>query len=152
MAEAKKAVGLVVALVVGGLLAAFLMPIAIDAISGPEDVTNTLDTGETVTLQDDLNVTLDSTTSGTNATYTVTGGADSATTTVAVGGNQTVTVNGASVTISTSDATATNATQTIEYPTDYGWGGGAASLWGLLPMVLVLAVFLYFVYRATQGL
>lgn len=145
MAEADKAVKIVVALLIGGLLAAFLLPIAIDPMVGDESQTLTQDTGDTDTLQADLNVTLDSTdTTGDNATYTVSTDAASTSATVDNGTSTTVTVDGTDVTISPEDINSGSATTQYEYPTTYGWTGGAGSMWLVLPLLLVLAIFLFF--------
>lgn len=153
MADADKAVKLVIALVVGGLMTAFLMPIAIGAIAGPEETTVTLNTSEQIELQPGLNATLDSVdTTADDATYTVTGGSDSATVTVANGTNETVTVDGADVTIEVTDVSTGEATATFESPMTYAWGNGAGALWGILPVILVLAIFLFFVAVALDRL
>lgn len=151
MVSSDKAVSLVITLVVGGLMMAFLFPIVIGALGGPEEVTATQDVGETIELQAGLNATVDSVdTTANSATYTITSGNDSATQTVNVGSNATVTVDGADVTIAPSNVTSTTATTTYEYPTTYGWGGGAAALWGILRVIMILAGFLFLVYLATE--
>jgi hypothetical protein len=149
--DADKATTLVVALFLGAMLAAFLLPVAIGAIAGPEETTATQDVNETTTLGAGINVTVTSVTSGTSATYTVEAGGDSVTgETVNVGSNSTVTVDGADVTISPTNVTSTQATTDYEYPTTYGWGSGAGAIWGILPVIIVLAIFLYFVARAVS--
>ena len=150
MPDSRKAVALVVTLLVASLLGAVLLPTAINAMSGAEEATFTQDVDETVELQPGLNATVTGVTDGTSASYTVTAGGDSATTTVNVGANDTVTVDGVDVTISPSEATATNATTTYEYDGTYGWGSGAGSLWGILPVLLVLGLFLYIVAVALR--
>lgn len=150
MVNADKAVNLVVVLLVVGLLTAFLAPVAIGQMSNPEEATYTQAVDETVELQPGLNATVTGVTDGTSATYNITAGGESATTTVNVGANDTVTVDGASVTISPSQATATNATTTYSYPTSYGWGGGASALWNIIPVMIVLAIFLFVTYLAIQ--
>lgn len=146
MADSRKAVGLVVTLLVASLMGAVLFPVAINAMSGAEEATATQDVGETVELQPGLNATVTGVTDGTSATYTIEAGGDSVTgETVNVGENATVTVDGVDVTISPSEATTTNATTTYEYPGTYGWGSGASSLWAILPVLIVLGLFLYIV-------
>lgn len=149
--DAKGATQLVVALMVFALMAAFLLPVGINAMTGPEETTVTQDVDETVELQPGLNATVTATTDGTSATYTIEAGGDSVTgETVSVGSNSTVTVDGVQVTISTSAATATDATTTYSYPGQYGWGNGAGALWTILPVILVLAIFLYATYMALK--
>lgn len=151
MADAEKAVKIVVALVVLALLASFLVPIAVNEMAGQEEATYTQATGETVELQPGLNATVTSVSDGSNASYEITAGNDTATTTVNVGANDTVTVDGVDVTISPEEATTTNATTTYEYSGTYGWGGGASALWAIIPVMIVLAVFLYVVAVALGG-
>lgn len=150
MVDANKATKLVVGIFVAGIMAAFLLPIAIGAVAGPGELTATQDVDETVELKPGLESNVTAVTAGTSATYEVTAGGDTATTTVNVDANDTVTVDGAGVTISPTNVTSTNATTTYEYPKTYGWGGGAGALWAIIPVILVLAIFLYFVYMALQ--
>lgn len=150
MADAAKAVGLVVALMVAGLLAAFLMPVVIGQFAGAEAATATLDVGNSTELQPNMTATLDSvtTTSPQSATYTINASGQTATATVENGSSQTVTVDGADVTISVTNVQTGQATAEFESPTTYAWGNGAGALWGIIPVILVLAVFLFFVYMA----
>lgn len=152
MVDSSKAVTLVVAIFVAAIMAAFLLPIALGAIAGPEVATVTLDTDETYEAQPGLNVTLDSVTEDTDADYTVDAGEDSETITVNEGENETVTVDGADVTVGAENITADSAETTVESPTSYGWGSAAGALWGILPVMIVLAIFLYFVYMAVKEL
>jgi len=152
MVDADKAVTLVVGLFVAGIMVAFLLPVAVGPMTDGETTTATLDTGETIELQPDLNVTLDSTdTTGDNATYTVNASGDTSTITVDNGTNTTTTVDGADVTIAVSDVQTDQATAEFTSPTSYGWGSGAAAMWGILPVLVVLAAFLYFVTLAVRG-
>lgn len=151
MADADDATKLVVALAVAGIMLAFLMPVAIGAISGTEDTTATQAVDETVELQPGLNATVTGVTADTSATYTVEYNNDSVTgETVNEGSNSTVTVGGEDVTIAPSDVTATNATTTYTHSRTAGWGDGAAALWVILPVILVLAGFLYLTFMALQ--
>lgn len=153
MTNARKAVALVVTLMVGALLAAFLFPVAMNAMVGPEVATATLDTGNSTELQPNMTATLDSVdTTADTATYTVDANGDTSTVTVDNGTNETVTVDGADVTIEVTDVSTGQATAEFESPTSYGWGDGAGALWGILPVILVLAVFLFFVYMAVREL
>ena len=152
MANTNRAVSIVVALLVAGLLLAVLFPIAIGSMSGPDEATVTQDVGDTVVLSSpDLEATLDDTTDGTDATYTVSTDTDSATTTVNVGDSDTVTVDDTEVTISPSEATGSSATTTYEYPTTYGWGSGASSLWTIIPVLIVLGGLLMLVKLALDS-
>lgn len=151
MVDADRGAKLVIVIFVAALMAAFLLPIAIGAIAGPDELTTTQGTGtaNTTQLGAGLNATVTGVTSGTSATYEIQAeNGATATTTVNVGANDTVTVDGADVTISPSSVTSTEATTTYQYPTTYGWGSGAGALWGIIPVMMVLAVFLYFVTKA----
>lgn len=153
MVNASDATKLIVGVFVAGIMAAFLLPIAIGAVAGPDELTATQDVSETIELKPGLNATVDSVdTTADSATYTVTADGDTATQSVSVGSNATVTVDGADVTISPDSVSTGNATTTYEYPKTYGWGGGASALWTIIPVILVLAVFLYFVYMAISDL
>jgi len=152
---AKQAVSLVVGLLVFALLAAMLLPVAVGAMDGTESATYTQDTAETITIAgQDLNATLDAvdtSASPSTADYTITAGGDSATATgVAVGSNTTVTVNGNDVTIAPQEVNTGNATNEYTYPTTYGWGGAAGALWLIIPVLLIIAAFLFLVKAATQ--
>ena len=151
MADAQRAVKMVVAIVVAGLMAAFLIPIVIGAIGGPATTVATLDVGNSTELQPNMTATLDAVdVTNDTATYTITASGQSATATVANGTNSTVTVDGADVTISVTDVSTGQATAEFEYPQTYGWSAGAAALWAILPVIIVLALFLYFTYVAVQ--
>lgn len=151
MPNSDKAVGLVVGLFVAGILVAFLFPVAIGAMSGAETATFNQSTGEEVTLQPNLTATLDSTdTSGDNATYTINASGDTTTTTVANGTNTTVTVDGEDVTIEPQEVNSGSAVTEYEYPRTYGWGDGASALWGIIPVMVVLVAFLWFVAMALR--
>lgn len=143
-----KTVKLVVGLFVAALMAAFLLPIAIGAVTDPDTVTQTQDVGETITLQGDLTATLDAVNDNTNATYTVANDADSVSTTVNEGATNTITVDGHEVSVTLDSTTATTATTTYEWPITYGWGSAASSLWLVLPILMVLSIFLFFVGMA----
>lgn len=147
--NAKRAVALVVGLLVMGLLAAILMPTVIGSFISDDGQTAALAEGENVTLQDDLEATL-TTVDDTNSEVdvTVSNDADSATVTVPEGQNTTATVDGTDVTV-TADSidSSTEATLSFEYPTDYGWGV-ASGLWGIIPLFVILPVFMYFTSKA----
>ncbi len=151
MVSAKGAVTLVVALFVGAIMAGALMPTAIGGFAGAESQTISQDTGDTDELQPGLNVTLDSVTDGVDATYTVEANGDSETVTVDSGQNDTVTVDGADVTITPDTIGASSATTMYEYPTDYGWGS-AGALWGIMGIIVLLPIVLYFVKVSTDAI
>lgn len=149
MVDSSKAVTLVVGLFVAGIMAAFLLPVAIGPMTDGETATATLETGESTELQPDLTATLDTVdTTADSATFTINASGTTSTVTVDNGTNTTTTVDGADVTVSVTDVSTGQATAEFTSPTDYGWGSGAGALWGILPVLVVLAVFLYFVGMA----
>lgn len=151
MVDSKAAATLVVGIFVAGLMAAFLIPVAIAPMTGGETQTATLDVGNSTELQPNMTATLDSVdTTADSATYSVDASGDSATTTVDNGSNSTVTVDGADVTIGVTDVNTGEATAQFTSPTTYGWGGSTTALWGVLPVLVVLAVFLFFVGMAMR--
>lgn len=151
MVDSGKAVTLVVGLFVAGIMAAFLLPVAIAPMTDGETATATLDTNESIELQPDLTATLDSVDdTADSATYTINASGSTSTVTVDNGTNTTTTVDGADVTIEVTDVTSTNATAEFTSPTSYGWGSGASAMWGILPVLVVLAAFLFFVGLAMR--
>lgn len=152
MASSRKAVGIVVALLVAGLLVGVLFPVAINAISGPADTTVSQDTGETYQLSGpDLNATLDEVTEDTEATYTIETETDSETVTVNLDETETATVDGYEVDVTPTEIGTDSATTQYEYPRTYGWGGSASAMWGILPIMIVLAALLMFVQMAVRN-
>lgn len=149
MVDSSKAVTLVVGLFVAGIMAAFLLPVAIGPMTDGETQTATIEVGNSTELQPDMTATLDSVdTTADSATYTINASGSTSTVTVDNGTNTTTTVDGADVTIAVTDVSSGQATAEFTSPTDYGWGSGAGALWGILPVLIVLAVFLYFVGMA----
>lgn len=151
MVDANKAVSLVITLVVAGLMIAFLFPIVINAMGGAAELTVTQEVGDSTELQPNLTATLDSVddTAG-SATYTINASGDTVSESVDEDSNTTVTVDGTDVTIHPETVTTTNATTTYSYSDTYGWGGGAAALWNILRVIMILAAFLFLVYLATE--
>lgn len=147
--DAKRAVGLTVALFVGLLLAAYLMPTVIAGISDDQKLVENQTVSETVDLKPNMTATLDSVTSGTSATYTVTYNGDSASATVNVGANGNVTVDGTTVEITPQEVTSTYAVTEYRVPATTGWGA-AGALWLVIPIFLILPIFMWVVRGALQ--
>lgn len=151
MVNSKQATTLIVGLFVAGIMAAFLLPVAIGPMTDGETQTATIDVGNSTELQPNMTATLDSvdtTASPSTATYTIDASGQTQTVTVANGENTTVTVDGADVTVAVTDVQTGQATADFTSPTEYAWGDGASALWGILPVLVVLAVFLFFVAMA----
>lgn len=151
--SAMKVVGLVVALTVGGLLAAFLLPIGIEALNG--DDTRTIeqqfgDGFEPVGSGVESNLT-DTNTTASTASYNVTYDGDYQEVTVDEGSSSTVTVGGVDVTVSPESIATSSATSEYTFSNTVGWSSGAVALWGILDVILVLAVFLFFIGVALKA-
>jgi hypothetical protein len=151
MVDARKAAQVTVAIAVGAILAALLLPVAINAMAGTETVVLNQSVGETSELQPGLNATLDSVSVGVDASYTLNASGTTSSVTVAEGASQSVTVGGATVNISVQDTGQNSATAEFESPTTYSWGS-AGSLWNVIPVIIVLGVFLFFVGVAVSVL
>lgn len=147
--EAWSVIALVVALLIGSVMAAFMLPIGVDAIVDDKSKTFTQNESETVVVTGSLNATLTDV-DDTSDDITVDlndSDADSATLSgISVGDNATATVNGETITVTNEENVDTSTAKvTYEYPSDYNWGSGAKALWGILDVILVLAMFLMFV-------
>lgn len=164
--KAGAAVTLVVALMVLGLLAAVMLPTAIDEIEGNTTATFTQDNGTTVEINAKLNSTVtDADTSGSthNATIELNDTRTAGTTTKTIDNGSTAdyALDGGTVTVGVEDVTTSSNPDTVTanytYSNDYSFSDSSRSLWGTLGMILVLAVFLFVVgvglrvYRGLAG-
>lgn len=157
MLNVQSAVKVVIALAVVGIVAAFLTPVAINALENPTSDTITQNTTEKVEVNPELNATLDSIgTSGTtdNATYSLTSGGQTITKTVDNGTNATYSFNRGDVvlTVDNVDGVNSEATSTFEYPKEFAYSDGARSMWGLLGLAIVLAVFILVLGRGMSAM
>lgn len=143
---AKVSIAVIVAVAVAAIASGTVLPVGINALVDDVVTTETQDTGESVQLEATLNATLDSTdTSGSpdNATYTLTDSTgNSVTNTVDNGSTTTFSLNDGDVDVSPQDVNSGSATTQYSYAKDFGWSGGAKSLWGIIDLVVVLAVLL----------
>lgn len=141
--KGKLAVSVIVAVFIVSIIVAVLAPVAINALEDPSESTITQSVGETVDVTAGLNSTLDSTGTS-NATYTLqTDNGESQTQTIDEGQNATFSFQDGDVVVTVDNVDDANgtATSTFEYPTEFGWGSGASSLWTLLGLITVLGVF-----------
>lgn len=144
------ALALVLTLAVAAIIAAFLLPIGVGEINANENLNITQNESETVTLQGPVDATLDSVddvANEINLTVNDTSTAGSAQiTNLGVGASETVTVSGSEVNVTNHEVIdATTAQVEYDYEKSLGWSGGADSLWGILDMIIVLGLFLFFV-------
>jgi uncharacterized protein (UPF0333 family) len=139
----RRAVMLVVSLMIAGILGAFLLPPAIDSFEGDTTTSLNISTGSTEEVNGELEATVDSTTAGTSATITLnqTDG-NSVTNTVNVGSTTTFSMDRGDVNVTVTEATSGYAVADYEYANDFAYSDGASSLWGLMGLALVLALFL----------
>ncbi len=146
--------GVVLAVTIVGLLVATLMPVAIAQFNGTQSATFDQTEGETVQITADLNGTLDAVDDATN-TINVTVYNDDGTASVkdlSEGSNTTLDVAGTNVTVYNQNVTsATNATVEYEYPNTYGWDSGTVALFTVIPLLLVLAIFLFVAMFAVRA-
>jgi cobalamin biosynthesis Mg chelatase CobN len=149
---AKKAVALVIGLVVVALLASYLMPIALDALNSDTSVTTNQTTSTETEINAELNSTVTATTAGTDATIELTSDNTTTSKTIAVGSNSTYSFDRGDVTVSVSEAQTGYAVATYDYPKDFSYSSGAQAMWGILGLIVILAVFLFVLGIALDGM
>lgn len=149
-----KGVGLAIAVLVVGILVAFTLPIAINAMNDNSIDSYNQSVGSTIEVTNNLNGTLDSTNAGSNVTVTLNDTKENVqkSVTVSDGTNETVAMPNGDVTVHNDASRADSADLRYEYPQDYGWGGAESSLFGLLPLFFVIAILLLVVGKATNQL
>lgn len=141
--KVKAMVGVVLALVIAGVLIGYLLPIGINSVEQPETINQTQDVSTTYEIDAQLNSTVTAVSDGANATVELTDLSSSTTQsqTIDVGSTASYDLPGGTVNVTVNSATAGSpgtADLTYEVPNDFGWDGGAKSLFGLLPLFLVL--------------
>lgn len=143
-----------IGVLVMGLLTAFLLPAAISPIAEDRTATIQHTTGNTSEVTGTLEATVTNVDTTNNAiTVELADKTSNNTATVSAlneGANQTVTLSGEEITVHNDKITSSNsATVTYTYPETFGWGGGATSLYYILPIFFVLAILLFVVNRVT---
>jgi hypothetical protein len=141
--KVKAMVGVVIALVIAGVLVGYLLPIGINSVTQSETINQTQDVGTTYEIDAQLNSTVTSVSAGVNATVELydesSGTAQSQI--IDVGSTATYDLPGGDVNVTVNSASSGSpdtADLTYEVPNDFGWDDGAKSLFGLLPLFLVL--------------
>lgn len=155
---AKTAVALVIILAVGTLIGAIMLPVGLDAIVDDNSVafTDVSEGDENEVISGSLNVTLDNvndTASPSDISVTMTD-VDSGNTLslTNVSTSQNGTLEGETLTVQLDNVdSATQADFTVLHPVDYAWSSGAQSLWDILDVIMVLAVFLLFIGVALKA-
>lgn len=154
--DAKMAVGLIVALSVFGIVAAVMLPVGVDAMVDDTDVSFTgISQGSTVEVKTGtLNATLDNVgDTGTNISVTLTdvdSGNTLSLTNISQGTSQTGTLEGETLRVRADSVDGSTADFTVSHPVEYGWSSGAVSLWNIIDLILVLAVFLFAIFMAMK--
>lgn len=132
----------VVALGLFVMLIAFAIPPAITASTSTATDTFELDEGETTTVTNELDVTLNEST-GSTATVvfqdTETGVTESVT--LNESETSTITLKGENVTVTLDESTQNSAQITVDYSPRYGWDDGAKTVAGHLDVILALLAF-----------
>lgn len=153
---AQKMVGVIIALVIGGILIGYLLPVGIGAVNSPNNVTDTQDVSSTYQLASgQINSTVTEVNDGSNATIELVHVADgtTVTNTVDVSSSQSYALPGGDVNVTVDSANAGtpgNATVTYEYQ-NYGWSDGSTDLYNLLPLFFVLVPLVVVVGWAMQS-
>lgn len=146
MVNAQKALQVVVAVFVVGIIAASLMPVVIGEVTS---TTTTLEQteGNTYQVATDIESTIDSIETGT-ATVTVTTSDGSDTVSVSEGDTATASIAGNDIDVTATEVGTTTATIQYEYAVSVGLGGAIGSMWSILPFFIILPVFLFITYMA----
>lgn len=150
--SASKAVGLVVGLAVLALLAAFLMPVGLNALYADSTSTLNQNVSDTYEVNGQLESTVTAVTDGADATIELNDTRTAGTTsnTINVGSNATYSLSGGDVVVTVTEAGTDYAVAEYEYSRDYAFSDGAQGLWSIIGLALVLIVFLFAISRATD--
>lgn len=146
-------IGIVVALTVMMLLAAFLLPVAISSVNAEETVTLSVSEGQTQSVTHDLNVTgYNISDSSNTAVYNLTkeledGGVEDGTLDFSgapVGATANITFQDGDEYTAVFQGYESEDTTTLEfnYAQETTWDGGAAAIWGIIPLIAIVVVFL----------
>lgn len=147
-----RAVALVVALTVGGLITAFVLPIGISSINDDQVTTMNQSVSDGFEpIGNGFSSDVTEVNAGMNATYNVSFDGSYQTVTVTEGTSETVTVGGEPITLQLTEAGSDYAVTEYTHDKTAGWSDGSAALWGVLDVILVLAVFLFFVSVALSA-
>lgn len=154
--SSKAAVAMIIGIAVAGILAAFLLPVAVNEIEGNETFTTTQDTqspNESVNAVLDANLTgattgspdtatIELNNNGTTESNTIDNGTETAYTSLPDG----------DATVGVEDVNSGNATFNVTYSRDYAYSDGASTVWGLLGLALVLGALVYLLKMALGGM
>lgn len=143
---ARAGVALVVGLVVAALLTAVLVPVGVNQLNEDSSTTLNQTTSDTVEVTAKLNSTVTATTSGSDATVELnqTDG-NLVSKTVNVGSTETFAMDRGDVNVTVTEAGSGYAVVEYEYRNDFGYSDGARGLWGVLDVIIILAVLLFIV-------
>lgn len=150
MSTAKTAVGIIVGLLVFGLLAAILLPVGVDAFASDRTSDFNVSTSDTVDITPQLNATVDSTNANSNATLTLATSDQSIQKTINQGSNATYSFSEGDVVVEVTNAASSFAEFTVDHPDEFSMSDGAASMWNIIPLFMVLGVLLFAIRVATS--
>ena len=146
-AQARKILGVLIALLIGGVLVAQLLPVGINQVNEPTVVNETIDNGTTETIiSGKLNATVvetNASASPQNTTIQLTDltASESVTHTIDNDTTQTFALSGGDVNVTVTDITAGSpdtVSASYSVPTDFAWSDSSQAIWAIIPLFLVL--------------
>lgn len=153
---ARRGVLLIVSIVVAVIVGSVMAPVAIDQLEGDTTETLTQDVNTVYDVNGELTSEVTAVTDGTSATVELNDTRTAGTTsnTVSVGSTTSYDLQGGTVNVTVNSATSgtpDTAEVTYEYDKTFAYSDGAASLWGILGLTIVLGLFLLVLRRATSA-
>lgn len=151
--ENKGLVGLIVGITVSLLLAGFLLPTGMEAYHNDlKTYSSTLTVSGSITdIGQTVSINLTATNASANATYAVYEAGtliDTQTVTISTVGS--FVLPGGTVSITPSAITAAGATSSITIPQEFGWAAGESDMFGIVGMLILVALLLVFVGLAVS--
>lgn len=150
----KRAIALVVGLSVLALMAAFLLPVAMDGLYSDQTVELNQTTSTEYEVNSQLTSTVTAATAGADASIELNDTRTASTTsnTINVGENTTYSLEGGDVVVTVTEAETDYAVADYEYAKDYTYSDGAQGLWGIIGLAIILAVILFAIKQATDAM
>lgn len=149
--ESKGIVAIIVGVTVALLIAGFLLPLGMEAYHNDSSAySSTLTVSGGITnIGQTVSINLTATNASANATYAVyEAGTLIDTQLVTISTVGTFVLPGGTVTITPTTITAAGATSSITIPQEFGWGSGESDLFGIIGLLIMVALLLVFVSLA----
>lgn len=146
-------VGIIIAVTVGLLIVGFLLPVGMQAYHNDSTAyTSTLTVSGGITdIGQTVSINLTATNASANATYAVyEAGTLIDTQLVTISTVGTFALPGGTVTITPTAITANGATSSVTIPQEFGWGSGESNLFGIIGILIMVALLLVFVSLAVS--